>query len=760
MITPRGRAKILDFGLAKPILRSELDPVLTGKGQLVGTSRAMSPEYVSGETVDHRSDLFSLGVLLYETLTGQSPFKSHNTLATLKQVMLHKQTPAKQLSPHAPAELSNLIDQLLEKDPGNRPQSAHEVAQAFGRLTGQLSSGLIEMPPGAASRPGGSSTLTTFTASDTVLDLRPRRRWLIAGIAIAVLVAAAFVAGLFLSSEEPEPQLPPDQRIQIVLADFQNNTDEAALGASVGEALRTALDQSRSNIVLSRSQIRDSLSRMQKPEDTTVDREIGREIALRESAERLIVGNVSKFGSSYSVIVDVVDPATDSTAYSANGTARSKDRLLDTIEQLGRDVRTHLGESAAEVERTTVSLAKVTTPNLEALKAYTLGVQRIVEVRDAEAISFLERALGLDPEFAMADAKLGVIYSFEDNEEKALHHLRRALENEDRLTEVQRFYVEGWLARWTGTAQDVVDNWALMRELYPENYSANYNLGMARSLYQGDCEGAAEAFSDAVRIGQGNELGTALVQLGYCQMAMGQIEEASDSFTRSTDPDAVWGLVDLDIAGRRFEAAQEMIDSIPSSPGTEARRLFTEALILADTGRLGEAVQKLDSMYSLPQASDRDSSLPISIELKKATLYFYLADPEKLRDSLERALQKEQELSMMARGLQGEETLVPALSAIGKLAARAGLTETAEDVERRISTMVSASSPNVWQASLLVLQAELGLIEGETEESKKRMDRSRQLCDIVQQHDTSGSLSLAVGDTEDAAIWFSRLEAK
>ncbi len=121
IVTPEGHAKILDFGLARPLLSGDLDASLTGKGQLVGTSRAMSPEYVGGEAIDHRSDLFSLGVLIYEAVTSHSPFKAHNTLATLKQVMLHRQTPAHLVNSNVPEELSSIIERLLEKDPDARP---------------------------------------------------------------------------------------------------------------------------------------------------------------------------------------------------------------------------------------------------------------------------------------------------------------------------------------------------------------------------------------------------------------------------------------------------------------------------------------------------------------------------------------------------------------------------------------------------------------------------------------------------------------
>ena len=143
IITPSDQPKILDFGLAKPLIQGDLDSTLTGKGQVVGTSRTMSPEYVSGDAVDHRSDLFSLGVLLYESVTAKSPFKAHNTLATLKRVILAPAAAGARPSiPRSPRHSPDLIDRLLEKEPSERPQSAIEVAEALSLLTGSSSVGL------------------------------------------------------------------------------------------------------------------------------------------------------------------------------------------------------------------------------------------------------------------------------------------------------------------------------------------------------------------------------------------------------------------------------------------------------------------------------------------------------------------------------------------------------------------------------------------------------------------------------------------
>ncbi|MEM6794087.1 MAG: protein kinase [Acidobacteriota bacterium] len=134
MVTAEGRAKLLDFGLVKRLESPEGDPSLTSEGRLIGTPRAMSPEQALGERLDVRSDLFSFGILLYETVTGENPFYSPNALRTLHRVCFHQQEPASDLQPTLPAELCGLIDQLLEKDREMRPQSTRELADSLAQL--------------------------------------------------------------------------------------------------------------------------------------------------------------------------------------------------------------------------------------------------------------------------------------------------------------------------------------------------------------------------------------------------------------------------------------------------------------------------------------------------------------------------------------------------------------------------------------------------------------------------------------------------
>ena len=714
MITPRGRAKILDFGLAKPILNAELDPVLTGKGQLVGTSRAMSPEYVSGEAVDHRSDLFSLGVLLYECVTGHSPFKAHNTLATLKQVMLHKQTPIKQLNPKVPTELSDLIDRLLEKDPKNRPQNAQEVTLAFGRLTGQVSSGVVDIPGGLPSGnlTRNSSTLTSFSASDTVLDLRPRHRWMTLLAVIVVLVAGAFALGKFFTEPAVEElELPPEERVYIVLADFENHSDEENLGASLRRAFRAILEQSRSSSVLSRGQLSDALRRMQEPPDSIITRELARKISKREGAARFIAGSVSKFGSSYSIVIDVVEPEEEGVTFSFADTAKDSQELLQILEDGALRIRGHLGESVAEIEKS-IPLARVVTPNIDALKAYTLGLERIENQKPVEAIPFLDRALELDAEFSMAHTKLGVVYSNRAERERALEHFNEALAHSERLSEVERFYVKAWLARWNGTPDDVVDNWATLGELHPENYAAAFNLGLALWYYRNDFEGAATAFERSVQISRGAQRDAGLGLAGQMHLALGRIKKAEAVLSELSGSEEVEPLRTLLLLSRGGPLdVGEIPDVIPAE--SEGSPGLLQSLGLAANGQLDAALNRLDEI-------DIEDSDDVGVE------FHVYSDRIALLDRLGRVAELRQAATnAMERGLgllspetmYFENSTVSLFAIVGKIYVRRGMLKEALEIQMVLNGTRAAFDFVPGEIFRKLLDAELLAAQGQVSQA-------------------------------------------
>jgi serine/threonine-protein kinase len=194
LVTPEGRAKIADFGVAKRLADAWVEESLTRTDAIVGTYRTMSPEQARGGPVDHRSDLFALGVLLYELLAGESPFHGENPLATLDQIIHHRQTPVREVNPAVPRELSRLVDRLLEKEPALRPRSAGEVLKCLEEISG------------ARVEETGTATLVEVPAARQVqvpeaVVKRRSRPLLIPGLLLAVLLAV----GGYLALRPPAP---------------------------------------------------------------------------------------------------------------------------------------------------------------------------------------------------------------------------------------------------------------------------------------------------------------------------------------------------------------------------------------------------------------------------------------------------------------------------------------------------------------------------------------------------------------------------
>ena len=203
LVTSSGHAKIADFGIAKRMLHEKDEKSLTADGHVLGTCRAMSPEQARGEPVDHRSDLFSFGVLLYEALTGHSPFEAENELATLQRIVLHRQTPVQEIRTEVPEELSDLIDQLLQKDPRFRPRNVGEVVRSLQKIQISIPSGTLVTTlaePVSWAPPPREEPLPVDSGLTGSPRLRPQM--LAFGLLLAVLAGAGLYKA-FPRNEQP-----------------------------------------------------------------------------------------------------------------------------------------------------------------------------------------------------------------------------------------------------------------------------------------------------------------------------------------------------------------------------------------------------------------------------------------------------------------------------------------------------------------------------------------------------------------------------
>lgn len=755
IVTPKGHAKILDFGLARPLLKSELDTSLTGKGQLVGTSRTMSPEYVSGEDIDHRSDLFSLGVLLYEAVTSHSPFKAHNTLATLKQVMLHHQTPAHLVSSHVPEELSTVIESLLEKDPDDRPQSAEEVAHEFGLIAGRLSSGNVDRPPISSSFT--PTPTEVFTPTPTAVDMWVRRRSPSSIVALLLVgIAVTFFLTRWLTSEPNRPvtpnggvSQPGETRDRIVLADFQNLTSEPLLD-SIELAFRLSFEQSR--LVLPRSQMQGALARMQKDAGAKIDRELGMEICQREGARALVIGSIVKIGETYSLSAEIIDPKDGVNTFSAQENVVGKNAIVDALDSLSRQLRLNLGESLANIEKSQ-PLEKVTTGDLEALKAYSLGATKSQEGKIEEAIRLLERALEVDPEFAMAHAKLASIYiNFAIDRDKTLFHLNEARRLKDRLTEVETLYVEGWVARLHGNPREIIDAWSLMTSLYPNEFVGQFNLGMARLTYLEQYGEAAKAFQAAVRVAAPEYLSSALISLGYCQMALGQYEEARVNFENAAGPDAEVALARLHIAKEDYPAAclllQESLHELSRFAQFRARLVLAECQ--ASEGRLDEALREAREAIRLVRGEGAELRLMSLLTL--ASVQERLGAATELDQTLGSAIELISSHGEIVSREDGPAPLTIQTQALfAKLSARNGDVAGAETLRDLLSVQLNEATPAAWQAYAEVVEGEILAAHGDLSGAVNRLRNAVALSGSFQAHE-SLARALRAAEQPEAAI--------
>lgn len=740
IVTAGDQAKILDFGLAKPLIQGNLDSTLTGKGQVVGTSRTMSPEYVSGDEVDHRSDLFALGVLLYETTTGNSPFKAHNTLATLKRVILHRQPPAHEVNPAIPQGLSELIDSLLEKEPQDRPQDAEEVANALGIFVGG-SSASIDRPS---------------TASGSFTGWQPPQRsnkfwWL-----VAVLMIAALAFTFWLGRRDADVRRgSAEEPFLLVLSEFVNETGDENLDG-LNEPLRIGLTQSDSIEVLSTEEVRESLGRMQADPDQVIDRSIAIEIAEREGGGGVVIGRIDRIGtdSPYTLSAEVVAPRTGRTIFASNDVASLDSEIVPALGRIVESLVDKFAERGPEDEGRRQPLERVTTSSTVALRSYSKGITFFERNDFANAIPLFEEAIDLDPGFAMARAKLGTAYRNSGRDpEQAIRHLERALELKDRLTLEESLYVRSWVATLRGRPAEAVQAWAKMRELLPQQSTAHQNYALASWTYFNRFQDAAEAFERAVSVGGGV---SALYHLGYCQLGLDRLDEAEESFRLAWEEGefrALFGLVDANLARGRFAEAQKLLSStdLEQLPAVLSPNLRTlETRVTSFNGDLARTLEQATEIVRT--ASDNNAA---ATEHKGRLLILGIlsltGQSERFQTELSEAIERVP-IADFRNDVGGDASKALLLAAIGKIAARAGSIEDAESTLSMMQPFLPKPAEGIWRAHLSMLQAEIAIARGDTLSARHLLEGVGEQNETFTGTETLAYLTDVRGEHESAQI--------
>ncbi len=474
--------KILDFGLAKKqsstsALQSQTFDLpgsnsaetavgpgtatmeLTSPGAAVGTVAYMSPEQAKGDPLDARTDLFSLGSVIYEMATGKSPFAGGSTAEVFASLL--KETPplVSSVNPAMPKRLDPIVAKLLAKDPGQRYANAGAVQEVLDALNSNAS----------------------HVAPDSI-----SKKWPLAITAVLLLLVAG---GLAWWKFRPAPAptaggapavetAPEAAKNSIILADFINHTGDPVFDTTLNQALQIDLEQSPVISIVSQEHLAQSVKFLGKPAGTPVTPEIAREIGVREGIKAILTGTVANLGKEYVITLSAQNTATGDQIVAEQAQAPDKEHVLDALGKAAAALRGKLGEDLASIKKLDTPFGQATTTSLEAFRAYALGDKAHEQAMDIpEAEGHYLRAVALDPNFAMAYARLGVVYSNSGQTGKALQYFDRAYALSKNVSEGERLYIEAhYHLQVTGNLSKVVETLQEAIQTYPTQISNYINI--------------------------------------------------------------------------------------------------------------------------------------------------------------------------------------------------------------------------------------------------------------------------------------------
>jgi eukaryotic-like serine/threonine-protein kinase len=515
-ITKRGHAKLLDFGLAKvqsaPTSSSRVaaantadvtreESHLTSPGSTLGTVAYMSPEQARAKELDARSDLFSFGAVLYEMATGALPFRGESSAVIFKAILDAAPTAMVRLNPDVPADLERIISKALEKDRNLRYQSAAEMRTDLQRLKRDTESQVSA---------AGSSTIHATS-----------RAKFYPYAAAAVLVAALAAGVVYYRSSYSKPLTDRDT---VVLADFANSTGDAIFDDTLKTALSVALNQSPFLNVVSDNKVADTLRQMTRAPGTRLTPELARELCQRAGSKVYIAGSIGSLGSEYVLGLKAVNCQNGDTLAQEQVTASAKEKVLDVLGGAVSKLRSQLGESLATVQRFDVPLEQATTSSLEALKAFSLGQKADREKGPGAALPYNQRAIQLDPNFAMGYLAVGGEYFSLAEPGRASEYFTEAFQLRDHASEREKLALAAnYYLNVTGELGKAAQAYQEEIESYPQQSRGYLNLGVVYAE-QGQYEKSAELTRQELQLDSDNV--APYDNLANCYLALQRFDDA------------------------------------------------------------------------------------------------------------------------------------------------------------------------------------------------------------------------------------------
>jgi serine/threonine protein kinase/tetratricopeptide (TPR) repeat protein len=485
-VTQDEHVKLLELGAAGAVAAREPGPAADPGADTTSVTPApaippaltgeffhayLSPEQAAGTPADARSDIFSTGALLYEMATGRAAFGGTTLAEIAGSISSRVPTRPRDVRPDVPPALEAIILKALEKSPAERYQRAADLADDLRRAR---------------------RAIDTRGRTQSSWRSRPIRVGLVAAASALVLVALMGVARWRWWT-------PVVERSALLVGDIANGTGDPDFDGTLREAISIYLAQSPYLDLVSDERIRSTLQLMGLKSDARITHDVARQLCQRLGLQAMLEGSVAAVGSSTVVALAVTACDTDATIARQSVDVQRKEDVLKALGQLTTTIRRSLGESGGSLARNNTPIEEATTPSLEALKAYTEAAARRAAGHEVQAVELLERAIAIDPQFALAHTTLSSIYGGFGETGRSEQYARLAYEHRDRVSERERLFITyQFHDRVTGDqlkAREALEVW---KRTYLKDYRPANALALLH-IRLGDYAAAAAEAEDAMR---------------------------------------------------------------------------------------------------------------------------------------------------------------------------------------------------------------------------------------------------------------------
>ncbi|HMK23624.1 MAG TPA: tetratricopeptide repeat protein, partial [Terriglobales bacterium] len=648
----QGRVVVMDFGLA----RSLEGDGMTRTGTMMGTMEYMSPEQAQAKELDARSDIFTVGLILYELLSGKMPYAAESAVASLLKRTHERALPVSSHDASIPRPLSSIVAKCIEPDPKLRYQSTAEVLRDIENWQEKGAAATLGFP-----------------------DVRPWARdipWPLISVMATVLVLA--VIGFLFRNKLLGPKTGTTPApVSVLVADFQNNTSDPLFDDTLEPMFNVALEGASFINAYNRSTARQAAAKLPNPTGK-LDENAARLVAVNEGVAAIVTGSLSRRGSGYNLTVKSTDAVTGKTLASADANAANKDELLLAVPKLAVPIRKALGDTTPESAQIEKATGAFTTESLAAVHQYGVAMEQLLAGNSEEAIRSFSNAIALDPNFARAYGGMASAYGNLGRTEDAEKYVKLAMEHVDRMTERERYRVRGLYYFATSNYPKCIEEYGELVQRFPADDSAWANiaacyLSLRRipeavaaaqravkivpkgavqrvvlsfySSYGGDFAAGEREAQTALKL---NPSSQAYLALAEAQLGLGQMDQAAETYHKMETVDtlgaslAASGLADIASFQGRYADAVRILergvaaDMTAKNADSAAEKLAGIAQLQLLRGQNGPAEAAATKALSMSQA------VPVRVLAARALLDAgEIAKTQKLADGLASEVQPE-----------------------------------------------------------------------------------------------------------------------